>query len=87
MRIEWVLQIDWGSCYDSLKQMTQSFCFMSFCMFHQEFPRGFSSKRRQAKMQTFLVSHSTVKLGTSAHVPELCSVPQHRCWHLEQLVF
>lgn len=87
MRIESVMQIDRGSCYESLKQMTQVFCFMVFCVYHQEFPRGFSSKSRQAKIQTFLISHPIVKLGTRAPVPELSSPPQHLCSHLEQLVF
>lgn len=87
MRIEWVMQIDRGSWYHSLKQMTQSFCFMVFRIHHQEFPRGFSSKSRQAKTLDFLVSQPIVKLGTRADVPELSSPPQHTCPHLEQLVF
>lgn len=87
MKIEWVMQIDRGSCYDSLKQMTQVFCFMIFCVYDQEFPRGFSSKSRRAEVQPFLISHPVGKLGTHAHVPELSPPPQHSCPHLEQLVF
>lgn len=87
MRIEWVMQIERGSCYDSLKQMTQVFRFTIFCMYHQEFPRCYcSSKSRQAKIQTFLIRHPMVKLGTHAHVPELSSAPRHSCSHLERLV-
>lgn len=81
------MQIDRESCYDSLKQMTRVFCFMVFCTYHWEFPRGFSSKSRQAKIQTFPISHPIVKLGTRACVPALSSPPHHSCSHLEQLVF
>lgn len=77
MGIEWVTQIDRGSCYDSLKQMTQVFCLMLFLMYHQEFPRDFSSKSMQTKTQEFPYSHPIVKLGRHAHVPELSSPPQH----------
>lgn len=78
MRIEWVMWIDRGSCYDSLRQMTQGFCFMVFRNSPPGISRGFSSKSRQAKMQTRLISHP---IASCAPVPELSSPPQP-CRHL-----
>lgn len=83
MRIEWVMWIDRGSCYDSLRQMTQGFCFTVFCISPPGISKGFSCRSRQAKIQTCLISHPIVNL---APVPE-SSPPQHSCPHLEQLVF
>lgn len=83
MRIEWVMWIDRGSCYDSLRQMTQGFCFTVFCISPPGISKGFSSRNRQAKIQTCLISHPIVNL---APVPE-SSPPQCSCPHLEQVVF
>lgn len=57
MRIEWVMWIDRGSCDDSLRWMTQGFCFTVFCISPPGISKGLPSKSRQANIETFLISH------------------------------